>query len=153
MKLVFCPFCQDLFKLNMTMRSCECGKCYGRYLDNSKAEVSEKAISVGIDNDSLHHAIKAMITRKVESDNQASGEHYSMYGAGLFTAWARPNEGPGNPNTRVIPKQAIHTPCKNIFCKICVGKQGDCGVNVPNVYCRSMYCTTCPERRKMEKLI
>lgn len=52
MKLIFCPFCHDLFRLwDDQERSCRCGCVKGRYLEDGKtAEITDGAIPIGIDN-------------------------------------------------------------------------------------------------------
>src|SRR6266480_1786511 len=84
MKLIYCQDCHDLFKLSLTMRTCECGHVYGRYVNNQDAEVSEDAVSIVI-------------------GNTADRTSYCQPGHGLIElAWVRPNCGPGNPRSRVI---------------------------------------------------
>jgi len=56
MKLLFCPQCQDVFKLQKQVKSCQCGKCSGRYLNNLDA-VYNDGIPIGFDNTSLGMAI------------------------------------------------------------------------------------------------
>lgn len=59
MKLIYCPYCQDLFKLiREEKRYCKCKKCYGRYKDNLNAEVNSEAISIGFNNGSFVAALK-----------------------------------------------------------------------------------------------
>lgn len=58
MKLIFCPECQDVVKLAMTERRCECGLVAGRYTDNLNAEINEAAIPLGIANSSLVGALR-----------------------------------------------------------------------------------------------
>ena len=58
MKLIFCPDCQDVFKLAKTLRSCECGKCSGKYINNLDA-VYNNGIPLGFNNQSLGMACAA----------------------------------------------------------------------------------------------
>lgn len=60
MKLIFCPYCQDIVKLLIEeIRFCRCGKVFGKYLeDGIRAEISEDAIAIGINNSSFVRAIK-----------------------------------------------------------------------------------------------
>jgi hypothetical protein len=58
MKLIFCPHCQDVVKLALTTRTCECGMAGGRYLDDAlHAEVWGSAIPLGFANSSLASAL------------------------------------------------------------------------------------------------
>jgi len=57
MKLLFCPKCSDVFKLQKEMRSCVCGESKGKYLkDGIKATVLS-GIPIGIDNGSFVRAL------------------------------------------------------------------------------------------------
>ena len=58
MKLLFCPDCKDVFKLQKVVKSCLCGKCSGRYINNIYAVYNE-GIPLGFDNTSLGMAITA----------------------------------------------------------------------------------------------
>ena len=61
MKLLFCEYCHDVFKLGSDqLRSCECGRVKGRYINDREAEVSPGAISLVISNKSLEQAIADM---------------------------------------------------------------------------------------------
>lgn len=72
MKLIFCPDCQDLFKLQRTERRCECGASGGRYLDEIRAEISGKAVAVGILNQSFVAALRG-------SENKTLGENFTAF--------------------------------------------------------------------------
>ena len=59
-KLLFCRSCQDVIRLPASgaRRACECGKTWGRYLDDVKAEYGgAEAIPIGFDNKSLYTAL------------------------------------------------------------------------------------------------
>lgn len=102
MKLIYCPECGDVFQLRLkSLKKCECGKVKGRYITKSLAEVSENAISLAIGNGALNNAIVKMMALKDSSGNTADRQQY-IKDANLIFAWVRPNEGPGNPHTRVI---------------------------------------------------
>jgi|GEM_PF-4492996 len=95
MKLLFCEDCWDVFKLDTEVRKCKCGKVSGRYLrDETNAEVNGKGISLAIGNGSLYDAIGKM---KVV----ASPDRDFFLENTTVVCWVRPNEGPGNPHTRV----------------------------------------------------
>ena len=89
-----------MFKLNREMRSCSCGKIKGRYLNDLEAEVSKEAISVAIGNGSFFNTIKEMEIQHVLVTT-ADREFY-MENCKIEFAWLRPNEGPGNPHSKVI---------------------------------------------------
>ena len=103
MKLVLCPECSDVFKLDFKMRKCKCGKTKGKYIDNLKAEVSKNAISIAIGNGSLEEAWHRMILIKKNTKNKATREAY-IIGANITFTWVRPNSGKGNPHTKLIKK-------------------------------------------------
>lgn len=57
MKLIYCPDCRDLFRLNYKSRMCDCGKSSGAYRDNGlHAWISGLAIPIGFDNGSFSKA-------------------------------------------------------------------------------------------------
>lgn len=103
MKLLFCPECQDIFKLKVgEMRFCECGHVYGKYADNGRdAYVSESGVSIAIGNGSLREAIFGMMALQAKSKNSADRKSYQT-GGKIEYAWVRPNEGEGNPHCKVI---------------------------------------------------
>jgi len=99
-KLAFCRECWDVFKLDISERSCKCGKVRGRYVTEVQAEVTPNAISIAIGNGSLMNAIHGSQRREQESGNQADRANYQRAGK-IEYAWVRPNSGPGNPHTRI----------------------------------------------------
>lgn len=58
MKLVFCPHCQDMFKLDREMKQCKCGESKGIYNDSVNATVFGPAIPVCVGWTSFVKAIK-----------------------------------------------------------------------------------------------
>ena len=58
MKLLFCPVCKDVFKLAKKVKSCDCGRCSGKYINNIDAVYNE-GIPLGFDNTSLGMACAA----------------------------------------------------------------------------------------------
>lgn len=58
MKLLFCPVCQDVFKLTKKVKSCECGRCRGKYINNIDAIYNE-GIPLGFNNTTLGMAVAA----------------------------------------------------------------------------------------------
>jgi hypothetical protein len=59
MKLLLCPRCQDVKKLQVSkkMTYCKCRKSYGRYIDELYAEIGGLTIPIGFDNWSLRDAL------------------------------------------------------------------------------------------------
>lgn len=58
MKLLFCTYCQDIFKLDTTSRVCKCGRSGGVYLGYTNAVYFGKyAVPLGFANNSLANAI------------------------------------------------------------------------------------------------
>jgi hypothetical protein len=55
MKLIYCPECLDMKKLQMLrLRRCTCGKAWGYYLDDDlTAEIGGTAVPIAIENDEL----------------------------------------------------------------------------------------------------
>lgn len=59
MKLILCPDCQDVKKLQYKKTYCECRKSFGRYLsDGLNAEINSNAIPLGFDNFSLSMSVR-----------------------------------------------------------------------------------------------
>lgn len=88
MKLLYCPVCQDIFKLiSHHTRACFCGITKGRYEPGSgHAIVNGKGISVAIASPDLIFATKCLRDGK---------------GNTAVRCWVRPNEGDHNPRTVV----------------------------------------------------
>ncbi len=98
MKLLFCPRCHDLFKLSMKLKSCNCGMCKGKYINDSEAVTNGQGISVAIGNGSLLSAIENM---KEVTDPSKKNREWWIENARIEYAWVRPNEGIGNPHASV----------------------------------------------------
>lgn len=59
MKLLFCPKCEDVRKLQFRRVFCECGKSWGNYFeDGLNAYIGGEAVPLGFDNSSLQRALK-----------------------------------------------------------------------------------------------
>ncbi len=57
MKLLFCPFCWDVKKLDREITTCKCGKVKGKYLeDGLHAVVSVDAQVICLANPDIEHA-------------------------------------------------------------------------------------------------
>lgn len=63
MKLLFCPECNDIIKIQRSDRSCLCFASGGRYFgddpDNNEVAIWGKAIVLGVSNQSFHEAYRA----------------------------------------------------------------------------------------------
>lgn len=94
MKLVFCTECNHIFSLSFSLRSCECGRVKGRYIDETHAEVNGKGFSLAIGNGSLFSAIGRMGCL-----HELTREGYEQ--ACQVSCWVRPHEGEANPQTSV----------------------------------------------------
>ena len=86
MKLLFCPKCYDVFKLDYELRSCRCGFCKGKYEDHLNAITNGKGICLAIANPDLDDARK-----------------FLLKGRDVFIVrcWARQHEGINNPHTKI----------------------------------------------------
>jgi hypothetical protein len=64
-KLLVCRSCTDVFSLRHKERTCSCGLCGGRYVDDLEAEVwgpDDGFWVLGFENSSLSRAIRDQIT-------------------------------------------------------------------------------------------
>lgn len=87
MKLLFCPDCFDVVKLDYNLRRCKCGNCAGKYeADGLHAVVNGGGMSLMINNIDLMGTIP-LVVRKVYN----------------IECCIRPHSGNHNPNTRVDP--------------------------------------------------
>ncbi len=91
MKLILCDQCMDVFKLAFELRSCNCGKCVGRYdEDGHHAVTNGQGRALAIGNGSLFNAI--------------CGHSQFVYKDSItFLAWTRPHDGPKNSHSRIDP--------------------------------------------------
>lgn len=59
MKLIYCPECHDVVRLELNHRQCKCGKAYGHYLkDGLQAVINTTAVPLGFNNFSLMPALE-----------------------------------------------------------------------------------------------
>lgn len=80
MKLILCPICQDVRKLNYKLVVCDCGASRGWYEDNGlNAIIQGKAIPLGFANSSLCEAVS-------KQPEEGAGK--------VFTAFVIPKECP-----------------------------------------------------------
>jgi hypothetical protein len=97
MKLLFCPDCWDVIKLESEIRKCKCGKCSGKYLENlHNAVTNGEGICLAFNNSSLTSAIvRFALLRDKREVTQADTCAFH------FSAWVRDHGGPSNPRTIV----------------------------------------------------
>jgi hypothetical protein len=98
MKLLFCPHCDDVFKLDKTeTRSCKCGRVRGKYKsDGSHAVTNGCGVPVAINNRDLFMAATGL--SEEDSGDMEYEEYQKKY---KIKAWLRPHEGKGNPRSIV----------------------------------------------------
>lgn len=53
MKLILCPKCHDVFKLDYQLRQCKCGQSYGQYGTDGLHASYHGGIPIGFNNRSL----------------------------------------------------------------------------------------------------
>ena len=95
MKLLFCPECDDVFKLDYNLRTCECGKTKGKYNDDANAVTNGKGVCMAIGNGSLKEA-----ARKLMEFSSESNRDFYKNNCRVEYCWVRPHEGRGNPHTK-----------------------------------------------------
>lgn len=111
MKLLLCAACFDVFKLTTgELRQCKCGKVKGKYDDNGATAVTtdnEFTINLALGNGSVQQAIWEMREHRAATKNKAPRSDYYQPGQGKIDyAWVRPNNGPGNPHTRLLDEKS-----------------------------------------------
>lgn len=98
MKLVFCPECEDVKKLEIdTPTFCHCGRSWGRYLtDGLHAEYGGDAILLALGNTSL---IKA-VAKELAGQRRIDGLGFKI------EAWVIPTTSDRITKTMPIPKES-----------------------------------------------
>ena len=108
MKLIQCLKCQDIFNLNYKEKSCSCGKVKGRYVDESRAEVSGVHMAIAIGNGSYRNAFHAAPAE--QSDwryDKRRDRVLHLFGEltdlvpTMFLGWARMPDGPTNSHSKI----------------------------------------------------
>lgn len=108
MKLIYCPDCGDIVGLLINkLRSCDCGKCCGMYLQDGKHAVTNgQGIALGINTNDLMRAESWAFTMLSGKSKVPLGEAIKAGldpGSFRIECWARPHSGEHNPRTRVNP--------------------------------------------------
>lgn len=70
MKLILCLECTDIIRLTKEYKTCDCGKCGGKYTDDINAVYFGNAQPIGIGNTSLLKAIKLQEIENREHKNK-----------------------------------------------------------------------------------
>ncbi len=84
MKLLFCLHCQDIIRLTLERRYCQCGKSWGQYTeDHSTTIQTPESISIGLANQDLQLALETFF---------ADREYFSP--ALSLRAWINPDSEP-----------------------------------------------------------
>ncbi len=96
MKLLLCPKCSDIFKLDCEKRSCKCGEVTGQYLNKIDAITNGKGISLAIGSGSIANAITKLQWLEDKEDRR------TYVNENPVICWVRPNSGSGNPHTKVV---------------------------------------------------
>jgi len=101
MKLLYCEYCEDVFKLDYDLRNCSCGRVVGRvvgkYINKRVAVINGKGISIAIGNDSLLDAIRKL--NRVIAGEVCNDRDWFNENCKIEHCWIRPNSDPGNPHT------------------------------------------------------
>jgi hypothetical protein len=76
MKLIYCPDCKDMVKMDYDKRTCKCGDSWGYYeSDGLNAKYGGKCIPIGISNPSLHSGIiHDKMDRTINPEGQYPGK-------------------------------------------------------------------------------
>lgn len=89
MKLIFCPNCTDVRKLDTHPTYCRCHKSWGFYHeDGLTATVGGDAVPLGIDNNTFRAAIDLV---KRSPELHESLQHLTSFRAWVFTKSTAPN--------------------------------------------------------------
>ncbi len=95
MKLIYCISCGDIFSLDLHTKTCKCGKSFGKYINNIYAVVNGEGISLAISNSSLRNTVGSLQQDKGWKTREEYKKEFTV------ECWGRPNEGIGNPHTRI----------------------------------------------------
>lgn len=96
MKLMYCPECQDVFKIVIyQQRACRCGSVRGQLLDADLAKINGRGVSMAIGGGSLAQAVTRLHGLSQKQDLEYYVKHCQV------KCWVRPHGGPGNPRTKI----------------------------------------------------
>jgi hypothetical protein len=91
MKLLFCPLCGDVRKLQRSLTTCECGHVSGRYVDSLHAEVSATALVLGMGNGYLQQAAYSYAANAPDDVTTSGGSAGYGVKTWLFSRRGAPN--------------------------------------------------------------
>ena len=97
MKAIYCPKCTDIVLLTYEDRSCRCGECRGRYVNNRDAETNGNGLAMGLGFGDFERGVS-----NIMSAPQSEDRKFYQDNCRLEYVWFRPNFGPGNPHTMPI---------------------------------------------------
>jgi len=73
MKLLMCLECNDIFNLDLSEKSCSCGRSKGKYINQQLADYTGKsAVPLGFSNPSFIQAIK-------DQPNEGIGKEFTAF--------------------------------------------------------------------------
>lgn len=73
MKLLMCLECNDIFNLDLSEKSCSCGRSKGKYINQQLADYTGKsAVPLGFSNPSFIQAIK-------DQPNEGMGKEFTAF--------------------------------------------------------------------------
>lgn len=102
MKLLLCIKCSDVVALRSSQeRTCECGLCGGKYVDDLNAEYWGPAYLLGFANSSLVSALRLQIAEG-DSDEVMGGIYRGEKKGRDFTAFIIPESAPSIKKTDKI---------------------------------------------------
>lgn len=100
MKLLICPKCNDVFKLDKEeLRSCKCGHVKGKYKEDGHCAVTNgNGINLAMNSNDL---MLKMIYLSSEEDGELKYDEYrDKY---KIETWVRPSSGKANPRSKIDP--------------------------------------------------
>ena len=74
MKLILCPKCSDIVRLQNEKRYCMCKKSWGNYIDDLNAVIGGESVPLGIDNFSFVDAF-----RETKISDRKLGEEFIAF--------------------------------------------------------------------------
>lgn len=107
MKLLLCPKCGDVRKLQYSQTYCDCGYVSGRYdADGAYASVSPEATVIGLDN---HTIRRALLASQVKDGGHRTICAWIMWADASRVRWEEqpPTQGKDNDQALLLDPRAI----------------------------------------------